>query len=90
MVVARIVIEERRDRLAVPRASVYTDHDGQSTLSIVEGGVARRKVVKVGLRDGALVEVAGEGVGEGATVVTTGSYALPEETKVRILTEQDK
>lgn len=90
MVVARIVIEERRDRLAVPRASVYTDHDGQSTLSLVEGGVAKRKVVKVGLRDGDLVEVAGEGVGEGATVVTTGSYALPEETKVRILTEQDK
>lgn len=82
---ARIIIEERHDRLAVPRESVYTDHDGVSTLSIVEGGIAKKKTVKAGLRDGSLVEVEGEGVTEGATVVTLGSYALPEETKVRIL-----
>lgn len=83
--VTRIVTEARAGRLAVPRESVYTDYDGQSTLSIVEGDVARRKIVQTGLRDGALVEVAGEGVTEGATVVTFGSYALPQETKVRVL-----
>jgi RND family efflux transporter MFP subunit len=81
----RIVTEERAGRLAVPRESVYTDHDGQSTLSVVEGEVAKQKVVKAGLRDGALVEVEGDGVVEGATVVTLGSYALPKETKVRVL-----
>ncbi len=82
---ARIVTAERTG-LAVPRESVYTDHDGQSTLAIVEGGVAKQRVVKVGLSDGPLVEVAGEGVGEGATVVTVGSYALPKETKVQVVT----
>jgi membrane fusion protein (multidrug efflux system) len=82
---ARIVVEERADKLAVPRASVYTDGEGKTTLSIVEGDTAKQKVVKAGLRDGDLVEVEGEGVTEGATVVTTGSYALPEQTKVRIL-----
>ncbi len=82
---ARIVTEERSNRLAVPRESVYSGHDGQSTLSIVEGEVAKQKVVKVGLRDGPLVEVEGDGVSEGATVVTLGSYALPKETKVRVL-----
>lgn len=82
----RIVTEERTGKFSVPRESVYTDHDGQSTLSIVEGDMAKQKVVKVGLRDGALVEVEGEGVTEGATVVTLGSYALPKETKVRVLT----
>lgn len=81
----RIVTEERTSRLAVPREAVYTDHDGQSTLFIVDGGVARQRIVKVGLRDGNLVEVEGEDVVEGATVVTTGSYALPKETRVRIL-----
>lgn len=81
----RVITEERAGRLAVPREAVYTDHDGQSTLSIVEGDVARQRAVKVGLRDGELVEVEGEGVSEGATVVTSGSYALPQETKVRIL-----
>ena len=84
-VTARIIIEERPGKLAVPRESVYTDYDGVSTLSLVEGDTAKKKVVKAGLRDGNLVEVEGEGVSEGATVVTLGSYALPEETKVRIL-----
>jgi membrane fusion protein, multidrug efflux system len=81
----RIITEERAGKLAVPREAVYTDTDGRSTLSIVEGEVAKQKVVKAGLRDGALVEVEGEGLTEGATVVTLGSYALPKETKVRIL-----
>jgi RND family efflux transporter MFP subunit len=86
----RIVMEKRADKLAVPSASVFTDPDGQSTLSIVEGDVAKQKVVKVGLRDGGLVEVEGEGVAEGATVVTVGSYALPKETKVRVMQEGTK
>jgi membrane fusion protein (multidrug efflux system) len=81
----RIVTDERAGKLAVPREAVYTNHNGQSTLSIVEGDVAKQKTVKTGLRDGDLVEVEGEGVSEGATVVTLGSYALPKETKVRIL-----
>jgi len=81
----RVITEERAGRLAVPREAVYTDHDGQSTLSVVEGNVAKQRVVKVGLRDGGLVEVESEGLSEGATVVTLGSYALPKETKVRIL-----
>lgn len=84
-VAARVVVDERADRLAVPRAAVYTDQEGQSTLSIVEGDVAKQKTVKIGLRDGALVEIEGEGLRAGATVVTQGSYALPKETKVRIL-----
>jgi len=81
----RIVTEERAGKLAVPREAVYTDHDGQSTLSIVEGDVAKQVTVKAGLRDGDLLEVEGGGVSEGTTVVTLGSYALPKETKVRII-----
>jgi len=81
----RVITEERSGKLAVPREAVYTDHDGRSTLSTVEGVVARQKSVKVGLRDGDLVEVEGEGISEGTTVVTLGSYALPQETKIRIL-----
>ena len=84
-VTARIVVEERKDRLAVPLSAVYTDNDGKSTLSIVNGDMAKRKEVIIGLRDGGLIEVEGEGLNEGVTVVTLGSYALPEETKVRIV-----
>jgi membrane fusion protein (multidrug efflux system) len=80
-----IITEERAGKLAVPREAVYKDYDGQSTLSIVEGDMAKQKIVRTGLRDGNLVEVEGDGVTEGATVVTLGSYALPKETKIRIL-----
>ena len=81
----QIVTEQRPDRLAVPRDAVYTDHDGQTTLSIVQGDRAVQKTVKAGLRDGDLVEVEGEGITEGAAVVTLGSYALPKETKITII-----
>lgn len=84
-VTARITIEEHGGVLAVPCESVYTAYDGTSTLSIIEGDTAKQKNVTVGLRDGELLEVSGDGVFEGATVVTLGSYALPEITKVRIL-----
>lgn len=81
----RIVAEERTARLVVPLAAVYTDHEGRTTLSVVEGDVAKRRTVKTGLREGDLVEVEGEGLAEGTTVVSIGSYALPEETRIRVI-----
>lgn len=82
---AQIVIENRPDTLAVPREAVYTDASGTSTVSLVEGDTARQIVVAIGLQDNDLIEVSGEGIQEGATVVTQGSYALPEVTKIHIL-----
>lgn len=84
-VTARITIEEHQDILAVPLDAVYTDYEGQSTLSVVKGDIAKKQTIKTGLREGGLIEVAGDGLTEGAIVVTLGSYALPEETKVRVL-----
>jgi RND family efflux transporter MFP subunit len=86
----RIVSEERKDRLAVPRLSLYTTPEGESTLFLVAGDKATQKTVKTGLRDGPLVEVEGEGLALGQSVVTEGSYALPKETKVRVLAEATK
>ena len=86
----RIVSEERKDRLAVPRLCLYTTPEGESTLSVVTGDKATQKAVKTGLRDGSLVEVEGEGLAVGQSVVTEGSYALPKETKVRVLAEAAK
>ncbi len=81
----QIVVDEHAGKLAVPRASIYTDPAGRSTLAIVEGDTATQKVVKIGLHEGGLIEVEGEGVREGATVVTIGAFALPAQTRVRIL-----
>lgn len=82
----RIITDVVSDCLAVPRESVYTDHEGRSTLSVVEGDIAKQKTVETGYRDGDFVQIKGDGLAEGAKVVTLGSYALPDETKVTILT----
>ena len=80
----RIVSEERANRLAVPIESVVTDVEGHSVIAVVEGDNALQRPVKAGLRDGGLVEVEGDGLKEGDTVVTVGAYGLPKATKVKI------
>jgi len=81
----RVVVSEHEGVLAVPLESVFTDGEGRSTLSVVDGDSAHQHIVKIGIVDGNMVEVSGEGLTEGGTVVTTGSYALPEHTKIRRL-----
>jgi membrane fusion protein (multidrug efflux system) len=83
----RIVSEERRGVLAVPEVSLVADSVGGSSGSIVlvEGGRAVRKVVRAGLHEGGLVEVEGEGLREGMTIVTEDAYAVPAESKVHIV-----
>src|SRR5437667_2913560 len=84
----RIVGEERRDCLAVPLESIVRNEEGNAVIALVDGDKAVQKPVRVGVRDGNLVEVEGEGLKEGAVVVTVGAYGLPKETKVRVLTER--
>jgi membrane fusion protein, multidrug efflux system len=85
LVSVRIASEQRRDRLAVPAESVTKNAEGAAVIALVNGTTAVQKPVKTGLRDGDLVEVEAEGLKEGLTVVTLGAYALPKETKIRVL-----
>ena len=84
LVLVRIVTSSKEGCLAVPVESVIKA-DEQETISVVVGGVAKQKPVKTGLSDRGLIEVSGDGITEGADVVTTGAYGLPKETKVNIL-----
>lgn len=81
----RIVAEEHEGVLAVPEGSVVTRPEEGTWIVVVEGDRAVRRAVAVGLRDGDLVEVSGEGVEEGASVVTDEAYGLPEETAIRVV-----
>lgn len=84
-VTLRIVCEVRRDRLVVPETSIMTDTEGHSLIATVQGDTATRRPVTLGLREGGLVEIEGEGLKEGMTVVTVGVYGLPRKTKIRVI-----
>lgn len=81
----RVVAEEHSNVLVVPEVSLVTRAGEGSWIMVVQGDSAVRRSVTVGLRDRGLVEVAGEGVGEGMTIVTDDAYSLPEVTKIRIV-----
>jgi membrane fusion protein (multidrug efflux system) len=81
----RIVSEERPGCLAAPAASVVRTEEGETVIAKVEGDLAVRKRVEVGLHEGAWVEIRGEGLQAGDTVVTAGAWGLPEETRIRVL-----
>jgi len=87
----RIVSEEHKDCLAVPIASVAKDTTGATFIALVEGEKAVLKPVKVGLRDGEMVEVEGDGVEADKTVVTEGAYGLimtqQFATKIRVIND---
>jgi membrane fusion protein (multidrug efflux system) len=78
-----VAVDERPNRLAVPVESVVQGADGPE-IALVQGDTAVRTRVTTGLREGSLVEVAGEGVSEGIPVVVQGAYGLPPRTKVKI------
>ena len=81
---ARILVEERRDRLAVPVEGLVSE-GGSSAIALVEGDKAVKRPVKAGLREGNLVEVEGEGLKEGMIVVAAGAYGLPKESRIRVI-----
>jgi membrane fusion protein (multidrug efflux system) len=80
----RILVEERRERLAVPIESVV-NREGSSVIAVVEGDSAQQKVIKPGLRDGNFIEVEDEDLREGMTIVTQGAYGLPAKTRIRVI-----
>ncbi len=87
----RIITQEHKDCLAVPVASVARDNTGGTFVALVEGEKAVLKPVKVGLREDDLVEVEGDGIEAGKTVVTEGAYGIimtqQFATKIRVVND---
>ncbi|HEY4984814.1 MAG TPA: efflux RND transporter periplasmic adaptor subunit [Verrucomicrobiae bacterium] len=81
----RVVTAVHADCLAAPGESVVTDESGHNVIALVNGDEATQMPVQTGLREDGWVEVAGNGLKEGVSVVTVGAYALPAKTKVRVL-----
>jgi len=81
----RIVVVTRRDCLAAPRDAIVRDPEGRTAVAVVEGDMAVLKPVTTGVRDRGLVEVAGEGLTEGTSVVVEGAYGLPAKTRIKVV-----
>jgi membrane fusion protein, multidrug efflux system len=84
---ARIITEERRDCLTVPSRSIVKNQNGEWVVYLVSGRQAIQHQVKVGFREGDMVQVQSLILQPGDKVVTTGAYGLPGKTKIRILSE---
>jgi membrane fusion protein (multidrug efflux system) len=84
----RIVVEEHQNHLVVPKESVVKNPEGKSVVVGFLGEKAIMKEVRVGLREGDMVEIEGEELDEGDAIVTQGAYGLPGEAKVRILKDK--
>ncbi len=85
----RIVCGEHSDCLAVPEVAAIADSVGGETgkIVLIEDGKAVWKSVKIGFREGGLVEVIGDGLREGLVIVTEDAYAVPDATKIHIIKE---
>jgi RND family efflux transporter MFP subunit len=81
---ARILTDERRDQLAVPVDSVVRGPEGPE-IALVQGDTAIRTRVTTGLREGGLMQVQGDGVREGMSVVVRGAYGLLPKTRIKVI-----
>jgi multidrug efflux pump subunit AcrA (membrane-fusion protein) len=81
----KIVTAVHTNCLAAPAASVITDENGRSILSLVHGEEATQTPVQTGLREDGWVEIAAPGLQAGDSVVTVGAYGLPAKTKIQIV-----
>jgi membrane fusion protein (multidrug efflux system) len=81
----RITVGEYNDRLTVPNESIVTTPEGQTILAVVQADEAVLTPVHCGVREGDWVEVGGQGLEPGMTVVTVGAYGLPGKTKIRVM-----
>jgi multidrug efflux pump subunit AcrA (membrane-fusion protein) len=73
----------------IPAAAVLATPDGSSYVMLVgSDNRAHQKTVKTGVRQGDEVQIL-DGAAEGDRVIASGSYGLPDNTKIRAETTQE-
>jgi multidrug efflux pump subunit AcrA (membrane-fusion protein) len=85
-----MVSETVPDALVVPASAVLTAADGSATVMVIGSDQhARQLAVKVGIRQDDNVQIL-DGLKEGQSVVASGAYGLPDNTKVSVETAKEK
>src|SRR5262249_44245405 len=77
----RIVAEEHKDALVVPREAVDENENGDAVVAVVTDDIAVQRTVKTGLEENGMIEIITD-LKAGSTVVTQGTFGLrtPDQT----------
>jgi RND family efflux transporter MFP subunit len=85
-----MVSETVPDALVVPASAVLTAADGSATVMVIGSDQhARQLAVKVGIRQDDNVQIL-DGLKEGQSVVASGAYGLPDNSKVSVEAAKEK
>jgi multidrug efflux pump subunit AcrA (membrane-fusion protein) len=85
-----MVSETVPDALVIPASAVLTAADGSATVMVIGSDQhARQLAVKVGIRQDDNVQIL-DGLKEGQSVVASGAYGLPDNTKVSVEAAKEK
>lgn len=83
MVRARVPTAQNDSALVMDRRALIPNTDGTAEVFVIDGGIARRRLVRLGLESGAVIEVR-DGVKEGDLVVVRGAERLSDGSAVRV------
>ncbi len=78
-----MVAQTLNDAIVVPVSALLKTPEGQTTVMIVRDDRAHQVSVETGIRQGDRVQIA-KGLSGGETVIVSGAYGLPDNTKVKI------
>ena len=82
-----ITARSDKNAVVVPVSAVFKKNDDGTDYVVLAGadGQAHFKTVSIGIRNAELVQIT-DGVKEGDSVITSGGYALPDKTQIKIET----
>lgn len=73
-----------KDAILVPISALFKSSDGADYVLLAGSDhLAHQKIVQVGIRNGGVAQIV-SGINAGDPVITSGGYALPDKTQVKI------
>ena len=79
----QMVAQTLNDAVVVPASALLKTPEGETTVMIVSNDRAHPVSVETGIRQGDRVQIT-KGLSGGETVIVSGAYGLPDNTKVKI------
>jgi HlyD family secretion protein len=80
----QIAAATAQDALAVPASAVYKNADGTSFVLVAGSDQkAHAKTVETGIKSASEVQIL-SGIREGEAIITSGGYALPDNTQIKV------